>query len=299
MFDAMQHFVQVVEAGSFSHAAKRLNKNASSVARQIDKLEQELGTQLFSRTTRRLDLTLHGQSFYHQCLDILNSVDETRQSFKALTSNIEGQVSISSLDSYGDKKIIPLLPLFQKKYPHSKIVVSLDNTMIDLHESPFDLTVRYGRPADSNFIVKPLVRSRGILVASPTYLKNHPAINEPEDLKHHSCLALFKNKQHTYWQFQKAEQTKKLRIEAILSACGGSAVIKWAKQDLGVTLNARWFVEQELASGELVEVLPDWQANISGHEDALVYLMWKATNARRPVVRAMIDFLAAHLVEVN
>ncbi|MFC6755375.1 LysR substrate-binding domain-containing protein, partial [Halorubrum tibetense] len=79
----------------------------------------------------------------------------------------------------------------------------------------------------------------------------------------------------------------------------GSAVIKWAKQDLGVTLNARWFVEQELASGELVEVLPDWQANISGHEDALVYLMWKATNARRPVVRAMIDFLAAHLVEVN
>jgi DNA-binding transcriptional LysR family regulator len=295
VFDAMQHFIQVVEAGSFSNAGKRLNKNASSVARQIDRLEEDLGTRLFTRSTRRLDLTLHGQNFYQQCLDILNTVEETRQSFKEVTAVIEGQVRISALDSYGNEKIIPLLPVFQQKYPNTQIIISLDNTLIDLNETPFDLSVRHGRPADSNFIIKPLVKTQGVLVASPGYLQSHPPIGTPEDLKDHNCLALYKNKQHSYWQFSKGDEVKKLRIQATLSACGGSALIQWAKQDLGVTLSSNWHVDQFLANGDLVEVLPQWRAQISGQEDAMVYMMWKATSARRPVVRAMIDFLAGQL----
>lgn len=298
MFDAMQHFVWVVEAGSFSNAAKRLNKNASSVARQIDKLEDELGTRLFTRSTRRLDLTLHGQSFYQQCLDILASVAQTRESFQTLSPAIEGQVSISALDSYGDERIVPLLPLFQQKYPHTRVTISLDNTLIDLHESTFDLSVRHGRPTDSNFIIKPLVKTQGILLASPDYLKQHPPIHDPDDLKAHHCLTLFKHKQHTYWQFTQGDTEKKLRIDGKLSACGGRAVVGWAAQGLGITLSSRWYCERLLNSGELVEVLPHWQASIAGQEDSMVYLMWKANTAKRPAVRAMIDFLAEHLTEV-
>ena len=299
MFDAMQHFIHVVESGSFSKAGQRLNKNASSVARQIDRLEADLGARLFTRTTRRLDLTLDGQNFYQQCQDILQTLEETRQSFQTASPLIEGQVRISALDSYGDEKIIPLLPVFQQRYPRTQVTISLDNTLLDLHQTNFDLAVRHGRPVDSNFIVKPLVKTHGVLVASPDYLANHPPIREPEDLKLHNCLTLFKNKQHTYWQFSKGDITKKLRVEGTLSACGGRALIQWAKQDLGITLNANWYADQVLASGELVEVLPNWQASIVGQEDAMVYMMWQASRARRPVVRAMIDFLAEHLAESN
>lgn len=298
MFDAMQHFVQVVEAGSFSHAAKRLNKNASSVARQIDRLEEDLGVQLFTRTTRRLDLTLHGQSFYQQCQDILKNLEETRQSFKAISPAIEGEIRISTLDSYGDEHLVPLLPKFLERYPNTRVTLSLDNSLIDLHEKPFDLTVRHGRPADSNYIYKPLALTGGVLLASPHYLAQHPPIKDPEQLKDHNCLTLFLSKQHTYWQFSKGNSTKKIRVEGRLSACGGRALIAWARQGLGITLCSSWYAKDLRESGELVEVLPDWRASITGQEQAMVYLLWKATAARRPAVRAMIDFLAEHLAEI-
>lgn len=295
MFEAMEHFVAVVESGSFSKAAQRLQKNASSVARQVDRLEQELQTRLFIRSTRRLDLTLNGESFYRQCVEILQSVQEARHSFMDVSPSIHGEVLISVLDSYGQEKVVPLLPEFQRRYPNTRVAISLDNTNVDLHTSQVDLAIRYGRPADSNLIAKTLEYSQGILVASPQYLASHPAPETPEELKDHTCLTLLKQRQHVYWHFRNGDQYKKIRIEGALSSCGGGPLLQWTREGMGITLSANWFVEPLVTSGELVEVLPQWQASVSDQPDTRIYMLWKPSGANRPAVRAMIDFLVEHL----
>lgn len=297
MFDAMEHFVQVVESGSFSAAGKRLNKNPSSVARRIDHLEMELGTQLFSRSTRRLDLTLDGQSFYQQCLEILRSVQEARHSFQTVNKQVKGVVRISSLDSYGTEKLVPLLPQFHKLYPEAQVAISLDNSVIDLYNSPYHLAIRRGKLDNSDLIQRPLITDKGLLVASPSYLARFPQIRHPHDLKAHTCLTLQRQRQRVFWYFRQDEQCHKIQIDGALSACGGSALLEWARQGVGITLATDWLAQKWLESGELVEVLPQWKTSFKEQEETTTYLLWKADIGRQPVVRAMIEFLSQHLIQ--
>ncbi|WP_246590056.1 LysR family transcriptional regulator [Marinobacterium ramblicola] len=291
----MEHFVTVVDSGSFSKAAERLRKNASSVARQVDRLEQELQTRLFIRSTRRLELTLDGESFYHQCVDILQSVRDARQSFLDIGSDIHGEVMISVFDTYGQAKVVPLLPEFQQLYPNTRVAISLDNALIDLHASPFDLAIRYGRPTDSNLIGKTLVHNTGVLVASPAYLDKHGPPAQPEALKEHRCLTLLKQRQHVYWYFRNGDQYRKVRIDSPLSSCGGAPLLQWVREGIGLTLLPHWFVDSLLETGELVEVMPEWEANLTDSEDTRIQMLWKPGSAHKPVVRAMIDFLTGRL----
>lgn len=295
MFKAMEQFIKVVECGSFSEAGKLLNKNASSIARQIDRLEHELGVQLFIRSTRRLELTSHGQSFYTQCIDILKSVDTARNSFSDVSPRMTGDLQINALDSFGMSHVVPLLPEFQARYPKIRVSLSLDNTVVDMHNSNFDLAIRLGRPVDSSLIYKPLLKNRYLLVASPDYLKNSNPILVPDDLKQQRCLTFFRHRQRTYWHFRNGEMTRKLQIDGVLSSCGGAALLEWAKQGVGITLSAHWMTEQALADGELVEVLPDWSCGKAQDEDSLVYLLWRAGASQNPALRAMIDFLYERL----
>lgn len=291
----MTQFVSVVEAGSFSRAGERLNKNASSVARQVDKLEEALGTRLFVRSTRRLDLTPDGQRFYAQSLEIIRAMDNAKLSFRALSPTMEGALTISALDSYGTTKIVPLLPLFRDLYPNVRVSISLSNTYVDLYNSPFDLAIRHGRPEDSNLVSKPLVQDKGVLVASPGYLQQHPAPTTPDAIKTHACLTFFKQRQHTYWYFKKGRERKKLRIQGQLSSCGGAPLLEWAKADMGVTLLPHWYAEDALRQGELIELLPDWSSAISESGGTMVYMLWQASASQNPLLRAMVDFLAEHL----
>lgn len=301
MLEAMIQFVAAVDAGSFSGAGQRLNKNASSVARQIDRLEEELGTRLFIRSTRRLELTLDGQRFYEQSLDIIRSVDNAKLSFRELSSTMEGELTISAFDSYGTMKVIPLLPKFQDLYPNVRVSISLSNAPVDLYNSPFDLAIRHGRPEDSNLISKPLVKDKGVLVASPAYLKKHTAPTTPDELKEHACLTFFRQRQHTYWFFQKRSEPKneqkKLRIHGQLSSCGGGPLLNWIKAGMGISLMPHWYTEEALNNGELVELLPEWRSSLTESGGSMVYMLWQRSASQNPLVRAMVDFLAEQLVE--
>lgn len=295
MFEAMNNFIQVVEAGSFSAAAQQMNKNASSVARQIDKLEQELGAPLFTRSTRRLELTLAGKSFYQQSLEIMNAMEQAKQSVKQDCREIKGQVALTSFDSYGRDRIAPLLPAFCDRYPEAQVALSLDNQVIDLYQSPFDLAVRHGRPADSNLVMKRLHVDSAKLVASPTYLDQHPPLQHPEDLKHHNCLTFYRQRQHTYWYFKQGQKQHKIKASGSLSSLGGDPILQWVKAGVGITLTSNWLVEDTLAQGELVEVLPSWQAKLTENEPPSIYMVWTPTAAQKPVVRSLIEFLTENL----
>ena len=299
MLEAMRNFIQVVDAGSFSQASKTLRKNASSVARQIDKLEAELGTQLFCRSTRRLELTLSGQSFYQQSIDILNAVQNAKQSVKHDSKDVSGTVVVSVFDSFGRLEIAPLLPKFNQLYPSSKVALSLDNSVVDLYNSDVDICIRHGKPNDSNLIMKPLVKDQVKLVASPKYIDENKTIEHPDDLKNHNCLTFHRQRQHAFWHFKKDNQQLKVKVAGRLSSCGGEPMIQWAKEGIGLTLMSHWCIKKELESGELIEVMPEWRPQLNESNTTQIYMVWPPGATQRPVVRHLIDFISERIRRNN
>ena len=291
MLDAMKHFVRVVDSGSFSSAATQAGMTPSTITRKIDQLEHELRTTLFVRSTRRLELTPHGQQFYSQCQQILASVETAKASFREPTEDVTGSVSITVFDSFGRESLLPLIPEFKQRHPNCAINLILEDNVIDLHQSPYDIGIRYGQPTDSSLLYRSLIKTSGVLVSSPDYLANHPAIQTPEDLRQHQCLTFFRPRQYTYWHFRKGSQYQRVRINGSLSSRGGSPLISWCRQGLGIALITREFITGILAAGELLEVLPDWKAALTEQDNNRVYLVWTQAASHKPATRAMVDFL--------
>ncbi len=297
MLDAMAHFVRVVDVGSFSAAAQQVGMNPSSITRRIDQLERELGVRLLARSTRRLQLTPEGEQFCAQCRDILISVDQAKRSFRKPDASVSGSIAITTFDTFGRETLVPLLPEFRRLYSGASVAVSLQNRIVDLFQSPFDLGVRYGQPTDSSLIFRPLVKTRGVLLASPEYLNQHPVIMQPEDLHHHDCLTFFRPRQFAWWHFRQGHLYRKIKVAGSLSSEGGAPLMMWCRESQGVALVSRNFAESEIQSGDLVEVLPDWKAALSEQDGASIYLVWTPAAAKKPVVRAMIDFLVQKVGE--
>lgn len=295
MFDAMQTFLDVVDGGSFSAAASRQNKNASSVARQIDKLEQELGVRLFERSTRRLDLTQSGLLYHERVRQILQDVRSASDELRQVPGDVEGEVAITAFDSFGRTVLSPLLPEFSKRHPQTSIVLSLDNAVVDLYNSPMDIAVRFGPPQDATLRTRKLLDNDTVLVAHPDYLSRRAPIVQPADLRQHNCLTLHRQRQHVFWHFEHGGEHIKVRVAGNFSSCGGDPLVAFASAGHGVLLISRWLVEAEMRQGILVEVLPAWRARINEHDSGEIHLVWRANAAQRPVVRAMLDFLVERL----
>ncbi|SHE44721.1 LysR family transcriptional regulator [Vibrio gazogenes] len=291
MLEAMEQFVKVIELGSFSAAASVLGKTPSTLTRRLDQLEHELGVKLLVRSTRHLELTPDGEQFYSQCQGIVSAVGQVKESFRKPREVVEGMLQITTFDTFGREMLAPLLPEFRQRYPDVRIGLSLENRMEDLYESNADLAVRYGRPEDSNLIYRPLLDMSAVLVAGPDYLAKHPPLTSPEDLRQHPCLAFLRPRQFTWWYFKKGNETRKVRIDPVLASKGGAPLLIWARENQGITIVSRVFAEHDLKAGRLVELLPSWQPSLTEQGDAMIYLTWKASSAKRPVVRAMVDFL--------
>ena len=296
MLEAMAHFVRVVESGSFSAAAQWAGVNPSSVTRRIDQLESELGVTLLIRSTRRLDLTPEGEQFLAQSRDILASVETARQSFKKPDTDVQGDIAITTFDTLGRETLVPLLPEFNQAFPNTRVALCLKNQMVDLYESPFDLGIRYGKPADSTLVCRPLLRLGGVLLASPDYLAKRSPIRQPEDLRHHNCLTFYRPRQFAWWHFRKGDSYRKVKVAGNLSSDGGSPLMMWCRAGYGIALVSRHFADKDLDSGRLKVVLPEWNAALTEQDDASIYLVWTPAAGRKPVVRAMIDFLVRKLV---
>ncbi|BFM51373.1 LysR family transcriptional regulator [Marinomonas sp. THO17] len=299
MFEAMEQFVRVVELGSFSKAADSFGKKPSSITRKINQLEHEVNTKLLIRSTRRLELTPDGEQFYNQCKQILASVHTAKHSFIKENTRVEGRLGIATFDTLGRAILVPLIAKFRQKHPKINIAISLDNNLTDLHKSPFDLAIRYGRPDDSNLLFRPLRKMPNVLVASSSYLEQSALLESPEDLKIHSCLAFYRSRQHTWWYFRKGTEQRKIRIDPSLSSEGGTPLLMWAKAHQGIALVSKYFIEKDLATGDLVEVLPDWQASLTEQDNAILYLVWKSSSAQKPIVRAMINDIVAELGDAH
>ncbi|UOD50272.1 LysR family transcriptional regulator [Orrella daihaiensis] len=292
--EAMQAFVAVVEAGSFVAAANKLQLSKAVVSRQVALLEDELGTRLLHRTTRRVSLTSDGDLFFGRSRELLQQWQEVTDEVSHRTVQARGTLRVNVPFSYGVMYLAPLWPVFMQKHPEVLLEITLSDRVADLVDEGFDLAVRIGQLPSSSLVSRRLASMRLKVCAAPSYVKNHGRPNRPTDLAAHRILAYSLLSTGDTWTLSmKAEPQKRevVDVKPVMRSNNGDTCTQAAIAGQGIVLQPDFMVQKHIDHGELLELLPTWQAEEFG-----IYAVFPTRRHLPAKVRLMIDFLVTHLI---
>ena len=290
----MAVFVRVVEAGSFSGAARLLGSTPSAVSRQVARLEQALALRLLERTTRQLRLNEAGAEFYQHCRDMLDAADAAVAIGERLMRSPRGLVRLSVPKAYGKFVVGPLMPAFLQRYPEVDVQLRISDQSPDLIEDGFDLLVQVTDNPPEGLAGKPLGPVRQLLCASPGYLQRHGEPQHPQDLLRHSCLYLGETAGDNRWHLRRGEQQETVTVRGRYVSNHSEARLLVALAGLGITCLPHFTAAQALADGQLREVLPQWR--YTGSYQGAAWLLWRQNHHLPPKTRALIDYLSEALI---
>jgi len=285
---ALAIFVKVAERLSFVRAATDLGITQSGVSNAISRLEDQIGTRLLTRTTRRVSLTEHGAAYFERCRQALAELEEAEQVLKAAQLKPSGTLRIDTPVSFGRLKVVPLLGAFQAKYPDIKLRVTFNNRYIDLIEEGVDVSVRIGRLHDSSLIARRLTGAQFSVVGSPRYFAKFGRPKRLQDLIDHDCLAFtFQDSRLARdWRFVQSGVEKTLTPEGNMSFSDGAAVCDAACAGYGLAQLQDYFVDAAVARGKLISVLDRFKPNVEP-----IWLVYPQTRHLTPKVRVFVDFM--------
>ena len=281
---AMQAFVRVAESGSFSAAAAQLGVSVSAIAKSIARLEDELGTQLLARSTRRLAMNDDGREFYARAVQILSEVEDAETSLKRGSRLPKGRLRIAMPVLFGRLSFLPRTEEFSARYPDIVVDLRFDDRPGDLIEQGLDLAVVVGELNDSRYVARELNRGPRVTAASHAYLAANGTPKTPQDLLEHNCIV---SNVSPAWQFRdKAGRTIDLAVRGNLVVSGGDAMRECALLGLGVVQSNWWTLRHDIDNGTLRPLLESFA--VEGRPISVVY---PSTRHIPGKLRAMIDFL--------
>ena len=289
----MAVFVRVVEAGSFSEAARQLASTPSAVSRAIARLERALGTRLLQRTTRKLRLSDSGDAVYQHCRDMLASAEAALAVSQRFHDEPQGLVRVSVPKAVGRFVLHPHMPAFLARYPKVDVHLRLEDRYVDLIDEPIDLAIRITDHPPPGMMGRPLLRIEHLLCASPQYLKTHGTPHEPHDLKQHDCIFLGEDATDSRWQFRQGRQRVTVQVHGRYAANHTDVRLDTALQHLGIASLPDFTARQALADGRLAQVLPDWVFTTRYTGDA--WILYPPTRHLAPKLRVFMTFLAERL----
>ena len=257
---AMQTFVRVAEAGSFTAVADQLQVARSVVTRQIAALEKQLRVKLITRSTRSLTLTPAGVAYLEKCRAILNLVDAAESSLDEEKDVLRGRIRLGLPLSFGLQRLMPALLEFAQAQPHIELLMDFSDQRTNLIEEGIDLSIRITADLQPGDIVRTLGHCRLLTLASPAYLSAHGTLRHPDDLRHHECLVYSMNPRGASWLYQVDGQPRSFAVRGRVQANNGLALVQAAAQGMGVALQPDFIAESFLQSGEVVSVLQDFEA---------------------------------------
>lgn len=288
MFSAIRTFQQITVSGGFSSAAKIQGRAVSSVSRQITLLEEELGTQLFIRTTRALKLTASGGVFLEYAERILKELDEAVLAVSVAEAEPSGVLKVS-VPSGVDRELITLsLPKFLKRYPKIQIILQVTDRQQALLEEGIDVAVRMGSQKDSSMIAALIGRSRRRVCASPDYLANHGTPEHPSQLAEHVCLTWRDHPGKNTWTFASDQGEINVEVSGPLLARNAEALISAAVAGLGIIHLPDWNFGSEIRDGKLVPILDAFEAKPASTP---IYATFPAASYQPPKVKVFVEFL--------
>jgi DNA-binding transcriptional LysR family regulator len=279
-------FAAVVDAGSFVGAADVLGMSKPAISRYVGELEARLGVRLLQRTTRRLSLTEEGDVFHARCKDILASMDEAEAEITARTGHASGRLKINAPVTFGIQHLAPLWGEFTAQHPQVNLEIDLSDRMVELVDEGYDLAIRIASLPSSTLVSRKLASTRLVLCASPRYLKQAGTPQHPHELSTHAVISYSYWSSGDTWNFTGPEGPVSVSTHSRIHTNNGDTCLGAALAHQGIVLQPSFIVGGALATAQLVELMPAYQALSLG-----IYAVYPTRRHISPKVRLMVDFL--------
>ena len=287
----VQTFLAVVELGSYTKAADYLNISKAMASLHVKALEEALSITLLVRSTRSVALTESGQQFYDEFRQIFGHIEAAFDNVQHGSRRLRGQLRISTTAEFGERYVLPLIPQFVQRYPGIAISHDANSSLSDLVAEKLDLVVRLGSLADSSLKSRKLADYEIWLVASPR-LTGLQAVQQPQDLADLPWIANSNLDSPTHWVLASAQgQQTEVQGRAAHQSNSSNAIRALALAGLGVAVLPDWLVQDDVRSGQLQRVLPEYAL-----PNQPIHLVFHGSRHLPRKTRVFIDFLAEHLV---
>ncbi|HCI6135401.1 TPA: LysR family transcriptional regulator [Klebsiella variicola subsp. variicola] len=286
LLNDLRVFMLVARRAGFAAAAEELGVSPAFVSKRVSLLEQTLNVVLLHRTTRRVTITEEGERIYEWAQRILQDVDEMMDELSDVRQVPQGTLRIISSFGFGRRVVAPALSALALQYPQLELRFDVQDRLVDLVNEGVDLDIRVGDDIAPNLIARQLASNHRVLCASPQFLDRHPPLKQLSDLAALPCLVI-KERDHPFgvWQLHSKEGQHAIKVTGPLSSNHGEIVHQWCLDGQGIALRSWWDVRENIASGHLVHVLPEFfqPANVWA-----VYVSRLATSAK---IRTTVEFL--------
>ena len=281
-WEGIDAFVKTVDCGSFSAASEELGVSKAHVSRQISALENRLGAQLLTRTTRSITVTEVGQAYYLRCRDLINSLDDAELAVQDLQQQPRGRLKISAVGAFAEKYVVPAAIEFMDQHKEMVIEVDFTNRIVDLVSEGFDLAIRSGVLKDSSLIARKLSSRNLSICASPEYFERHALPESIASLSSHNCLVGSNNT----WRFKENGRHFDLRVDGNWRSNNGNALRQAALHGLGLAQLPQFYVQDDLEAGRLISVLDEFRPT-----DAAMWAVYPYNRHLSAKVRLFLNYL--------
>lgn len=286
-------FARVVDAGSFSAAARESRQSPSAVSKQVAHLEDRVGVRLLARSKSGVSLTDDGRAFYERCAEIRRSIAAAEDLVVSFGDHPKGLLRVASTVAFGKAYVLPALPAFMAGNVDVEVALELSDRKPDFAEDQIDVAIQFSEQIeDQSLIARKIAHNRRVLCASPEYVRRNGAPETVRDLRTHNCLRLSTVSRFNDWSFPElADEAFFLRSN--FEANSADAIYHAALAGIGVARLSTYLVGDDLRSGRLVRILPQYEDNGSD-----IYAAYSARRNLAPKVRAFIDHLVAQFSPV-
>ncbi len=287
-FTRMEAFVQVVDAGGFSAAARRLSKSKALISKYVRDLEDELGVRLLNRTTRQLSMTEVGAAYHREATEILQRLDELADAVRDNHREPRGLLRVSAPRSFGDTVLGKAIMEFMIAEPEISLDLRLDDRVVDLVEEGFDVAVRLTELTDSSLIARRLSSFRIVTVASPDCIAKHGTPSDPHELAHLPTIVDTNLRTRATWNFASNGERVTVTVKPRIEVNSPQVVLDAAIAGQGFTRLPLFICRDALRQGLLTPLLSDYNNPPVG-----MYAVYPHRRHLSGKVRAFVDFLAA------
>lgn len=252
-------FCRIVELGTFVAVAREINVSAMMVSKYIAQLEESLGVALLNRTTRRISLTEAGESYYARSKPLLEELAELDEDISELGKNVKGILKVTAPIDFGGIYVVPAIEAYQNQHPNVKIMMSLQNSHINLSEGIYDVSIVVSNSVDLGVVARKIAETKLCTYASPAYIAKYGEPHDIDELNQHLCLHYIDTPHEDFWVFNVAGEEKKLRTTWHFASNNGRALCQAASLGMGITQAPELSVANYLEQGRLVEILQDYR----------------------------------------
>lgn len=284
-------FTQIVETGSFSAASERLAISRAAASKYVSQLEEHLGVRLLNRTTRHVSTTESGRVYFERCKEMLHLMDEADDMVTGLSGIPRGTLRISAPSVFASQHLVPLISEFTRQYPEVKIEIMVSDRLVDLVDEGYDLAIRIAYQHDSELIARHLTSCNHVLVASPSYLENAPAIKTPDDLQNHACM-LYSFTQNATWPLTKAGKDFSVKVSPVMTSNNPEVLLESTIAGMGISIMPTFIASEAIRNGQLQTVLDDYESLKLD-----IFVVYASRHYLPAKIRVFIDFLKARITD--